>query len=527
MWRVVETDFLVVGSGLAGLTFSLNAADPFQVIVITAGKINECNSYRAQGGIAVPQDLEGDLRSHLEDTLRAGAGLSERKAVEVLLRGGREALRFLEGVGVSFDRNPEGDYSLGREGAHSRNRILHVGGDRTGKGMMEKMMAAVLSHPKIEVLEETRALDLVLRKGRVIGAVVQAAGKDPFLLLAKGVILASGGIGHLYPYTTNEKGIAGEGMGMAYRAGALLRDMEFIQFHPTALKADESPLPLISEAVRGEGALLLNDRGERFMLQVDERGELASRDIVARAIHREMKEGREVFLDARSVRLFSERFPSITRSLSQHGIHPAHELIPVVPVVHYAMGGVYTDLDGRSSLQGLYAVGEVSSTGVHGANRLASNSLLEAVVFGIRAAKRAREDLLTASAKRLSFGELSLPYSPKELRSASEKADQSVMEEVKRVMWENVGLERDEKGLRNAKELLRLLQKRLPPLPTPVGHSVTTALLIVEGALMRRESRGSHYRSDFPGQEKEAYHLYQGGNHESLMDRKRIASFSN
>lgn len=528
MWRIEETDILVIGSGLAGLLFSLKAADPYRVTVLSKGNITSSNSFRAQGGIATPRDMDEDLHSHLKDTLVAGAGLSEREAVFTLLAESHTAIRFLEGIGVSFDRGEDGRYRLGREGAHSRPRILHVGGDQTGRGVTEKAIEAVLQHPFITVLEKREAIQLITVAGRVRGAIVIGQEGLPYIIAAKIVVLASGGAGHLYPYTTNEPGIAGEGIGMAYRAGALLRDMEFIQFHPTALRAEESPLPLISEAVRGEGGLLVNDRGERFMLQVDGRGELAPRDIVAREIYREKQAGREVFLDGRGIPSFADRFPTITRLCMKNGIDPQHDLIPVVPAVHYMMGGVVTDLQGRSTLNGLYAVGEVGSTGVHGANRLASNSLLEAVVFSLKAAEACRRELsrLTLEPLKPKTPSLQPPYSPEELLRLKPSHEERIRDAMKEVMWEKAGIIRDERGLLEAKELLLLLYGGLPPVPTAIGNSLTAALLIVEGALRRRESRGAHFRRDYPEKEREAVHLYQGGDHESFMDRRGITAVS-
>lgn len=528
MWHVEETDLIVIGNGLAGLSFSLMAADPYKITIIGKGSLMECNSHRAQGGIAVPLDLRGDLQAHLEDTLVAGAGLSERASVQALLDKSHEAVRFLEEKGVLFDRDEGGRYRLGREGAHSRNRILHVGGDQTGKGIMVKLIEEVTRHPMIRVLEGTTALRLIGNDGRINGAVVERTGELPFILTGKAVVLAAGGLGDLYPYTTNEKGIAGEGMGIAYQAGAILRDMEFIQFHPTALNVPERPLPLISEAVRGEGGILLNDRGERFMEAVDERKELAPRDIVARAIDSQLKNGRKVFLDGRSIPSFADRFPTVTESCRRYGIDPEREMIPVVPAAHYAMGGVYTDLEGKSSLPGLYAIGEASSTGVHGANRLASNSLLEAVVYGLRAAESVRKELKELSSlpykayRRVS----ALPFTPREILDQKPPREAQMREAIREVMWAKAGINRDEKGLLEAKSLLFLIQRGLPSVPTAIGNSLIAALLIVEGALRRRESRGAHYRTDYPEKSGNPYHLYQGGDHEPTVDRRSLKAIS-
>ncbi|MBB5702311.1 L-aspartate oxidase [Ochrobactrum daejeonense] len=466
-----DNPVMVVGSGLAGLMTALTLA-PLPVLLVTAGGLGLSGSSElAQGGIAASIAADDNAVLHLADTLAAGDGLCDAGVAAGIIEAGPEIIAALEAHGVRFDRKADGSYALGLEAAHSRHRIAHVDGDATGAGIMRALTAKVRATPSITVMENTRALRLMNRDGRVVGAVLENYGP----VAARAVVLATGGIGGLYTATTTPLGNLGQGAALAGRAGAVLADMEFVQFHPTALAVSAPRLPLVSEAVRGEGAILVNDCGERFMADIPGR-ELASRDVVARAIGAEIARGRQVFLDARAALgpRFASRFPGIDGLCRQHGIDPSHDLIPVRPATHYHMGGVATDGDGRTSLSGLWAVGEAACTGLHGANRLASNSLLEAAVMGLRAGRSIADEPFVPVTH---LSPVSLPHmtDPAAVRST-----------VSRYL----GLLRDEEGLRSAiAALLPLAQD---------GDAAAVALVVAVAAFERRETRGSHARTDFP-----------------------------
>jgi L-aspartate oxidase len=382
---------VVVGAGLAGLFTALKLA-PLPVTVISAARFGEgASSLWAQGGIAAAL-AEGDTaEAHAADTIAAGAGIVDEKIALLMAREARERIEDLLFYGVPFDKDLEGRLALGREAAHGRSRILHVKGDTAGRAIMHALTEAVRKTPSITVLERLAARDLLLRERSVAG-IELAPADDPrargFILPASAVMLATGGAGQLYSVTTNPREARGEGIAIAARAGAIIADAEFVQFHPTAINIGRDPAPLATEALRGEGALLINARGERFMRAVHDDAELAPRDVVARAVYREVMSGRGAFLDCRALgNTLVEHFPTVVAAARTAGIDPVREPIPVAPAAHYHMGGILTDASGRSTVDGLWACGEVASTGAHGANRLASNSLLEAVVFGARVAK--------------------------------------------------------------------------------------------------------------------------------------------
>ncbi|MEP6733427.1 MAG: FAD-binding protein, partial [bacterium] len=378
---------------------------------------------------------------------------------------------------------------LGREAAHSTNRIVHAHGDQTGAEVARTLIARVRKSKRITVLERTRVLELIISRGACIGVRASVAGRA-VEIIADASVLATGGCGQVYRYTTNPEVATGDGYAIAHRAGVTLADMEFVQFHPTALDTPENPLALISEAVRGEGATLVNDRGVRFMQKVHANAELAPRDVVARAIFREQKRHR-VYLDARKLgRGFTKRFPGIFALCRARGIDPRKDLIPVTPAAHYMMGGVVTDLNGRSNMPRLYAVGEVARTGVHGANRLASNSLLEGLVFAERVARD-----LAGVAPLVRLPVVKRWTVPK---LTDRGAAQVAADRVREVMWLHAGIARTAKGLRMAMVELAEIEERLPEGATEELNLVQTAQRIVEGAMRRKESRGGHYRSDFP-----------------------------
>ncbi len=490
----IRTRFLVVGSGIAGLQTAWRASDHGEVYVLTKRTLKDSATAYAQGGIAAALGAGDSTELHRQDTLAAGAALCDAAAVEVLVAEGPDRVRELASAGAQFDKDPTGRFTLGKEAAHSRKRIVHAKGDQTGAEVARTLIHRVTERANITVLETARVLDLVVQDGRCCGVRANVAGKA-VEIIADATVLAAGGSGQLYRYTTNPLVATGDGYAIAHRAGATLADMEFVQFHPTALETPENPLALISEAVRGEGAVLVNDRGKRFMSKRHKLAELAPRDIVAREIFREQMGGSRVWLDAtKQSRSFARRFPGILKLCLARGIDPRRDLIPVTPAAHYMMGGVVTDLAGRSSLERLYACGEVSRTGVHGANRLASNSLLEGLVFAERVARDAvNQPKLRKVPRRADW---KVPT----LRDRG--AAQVAADEIRRLMWEHAGIDRDAKGLRTAARALEGIRARLAAGATEEINMVETALLIVESALLRRESRGGHFRSDFPKPKK-------------------------
>ena len=491
----LRTRFLVIGSGVAGLHTAWRASEQGEVFVLTKRSLFDSATAYAQGGIAAALGAGDSPELHRKDTLAAGAALCDAAAVEVLVAEGPQRVRELASMGAKFDvDSATGRLSLGKEAAHSRKRIVHAHGDQTGHEVARALIERVRSTPQITVLERARALDLIVAGGRCVGVKASISGRA-VEIIADATVIATGGSGQLYRYTTNPDVATGDGYAIAHRAGVTLADMEFVQFHPTALNTPENPLQLISEAVRGEGAILVTDRGQRFMTRRHRSAELAPRDIVAREIFREQQAGNAVFLDARKIgRSFARRFPGIYHICLARGIDPRKDKIPVTPAAHYMMGGIVTDLAGRSSLERLYACGEVSCTGVHGANRLASNSLLEGLVF----AERVARDMV--SMPKLVRAPRVAPWTvpPLQDRGAAQVAADSIRE----LMWNDAGIHRTAKGLRHCIDQLGGIASRLPPGATEERNMVDTALLIAEAALMRKESRGGHFRSDFPREKR-------------------------
>jgi L-aspartate oxidase len=460
------------------------------VVVLTKRSLFDSATAYAQGGIAAALGAGDSPELHRKDTLAAGAALCDAAAVEVLVEEGPARVKELHTAGADFDLEPGGKFKLGKEAAHSRRRIVHAHGDQTGAEVARTLIERVRETPSIQVFEKTRVLDLIVSRGVCHGIRATRAGK-PIEIIADATVLATGGCGQVYRYTTNPQVATGDGYAIAHRAGVTLADMEFVQFHPTALETSENPLALISEAVRGEGAILVDDRGNRFMVKRHRLAELAPRDVVAREIYRERQKGSRVYLDARKLgRSFRTRFPGIFALCKARGIDPSKDLIPVIPAAHYMMGGIVTDLAGRSSMDRLYACGEVSRTGVHGANRLASNSLLEGLVFAERVARDMIAQPKLAGAPRKKDWEAPVLKD----RGAAQVAADS----VRRVMWDYVGIDRSAKGLRDGLEHLADIETRLPAGATEEANMIDTARWIARAALMRKESRGGHYRSDFP-----------------------------
>ena len=489
MPSLVRTRFLVVGSGVAGLHTAWRASVGADVMVLTKRSLFDSATAYAQGGIAAALGAGDSPKLHWQDTLAAGAALADEKAVRVLVEEGPARVRELQVAGAEFDLTPNGALKLGREAAHSRRRIVHSHGDRTGAEVARILVERVRESKRTTVLERARVLELIVEEGRCAGVRASVAG-EAVEIRADATVLATGGCGQVYRYTTNPVVATGDGYAIAHRAGVKLADMEFVQFHPTALDTPENPLALVSEAVRGEGATLLNGKRRRFMHQRHRLAELAPRDVVAREIFSERQATGQVFLDARSIESFDERFPGITALCTARGIDPRKDLIPVTPAAHYMMGGIITDLAGRSRLQNLYACGEVSCTGVHGANRLASNSLLEGLVFAERIARDLEK--VPASAVIRKAGRWSVPRLPD--RGAAQVAADS----IRALMWEKSGIDRNARGLRECLEQLNDVHDRLPPGATEELNLCETAILIAQSALARKESRGGHHRSDFP-----------------------------
>jgi L-aspartate oxidase len=499
-----STDFLIIGAGIAGLRAAITLAAFGRVLVVTKEALGESNTQYAQGGIAVAISGAEDVALHLEDTLAAGDGLVNPLAARVLVEEGPARVEELLRWDTHFDRYAAGEHAgelmLTREGAHSRNRILHANGDATGREIGRALLAHASATPGITLLPWTLLTDLLTVDVRVSGARLLDENGELRTVQARAVLLASGGAGQVYSDTTNPAVATGDGIAAAHAAGAELADMEFYQFHPTALSLPGVPRFLLSEALRGEGAWLVNAAGERFMERYHPLLELAPRDVVARAITREGTGGKPVYLDMRHVTGIDPdaRFPGISAFLHQHGLDLARNLIPVRPAAHYLMGGVRTDVDGRTSLPGLYAAGEVACTGVHGANRLASNSLLEGLVFGARAAESMRSE--SYAPVRAGSVEASLPLR----KETSLPPVEESIERLQQQMWEHAGLLRDAALLQSID--ISAAESYVNASPSSQwrrreyeGRSLArVARAIVVSALAREESRGAHFRNDFP-----------------------------
>ena len=500
---VPEADFLVIGSGVAGLRAALDLCREGRVIVLTKGHPLQSNSSFAQGGVAVALSEEDDVAIHLTDTVKAGHGLCRREAVRVLVGEGPERIQELIRWGAKFDK-AGGKFAFAREAAHSRSRILRARGDATGNEMVRVLIAQASRQKTIQRLDYHFTVDLVVEDGRCCGAVVLNENSgEQFVLPAKAVVLSSGGAGQIFARTTNPSNATGDGMAMALRAGAELQDMEFVQFHPTSLYLPSSPPFLLSEAMRGEGGLLRNNKGESFMQRYHPLGVLAPRDIVARAIWAEMAatRARHVYLDVTHLGadFVKRRFPTIYATCLRHDIDITEEWIPVSPSAHYMMGGVSTDLDGTTTLPGLFAAGEVACSGVHGANRLASNSLLEGLVFGMRAggaaiawASRCPQIDVTHHADQLRRRRLERLDDAEKLRSS-----------LRRMMWGQVGLIRSRESLIRATAQLARWEQMVSRsfagrADLEVKNMVQVAHCVADAALWRENSVGAHYRSDFP-----------------------------
>ncbi|GAB4406745.1 MAG: L-aspartate oxidase [Bryobacter sp.] len=496
----ITVDSLVVGAGVAGLRAAIGLARRGSVLVVAKDTIEESSTEYAQGGIAVALSDDDNFTLHEQDTYLAGDGLCDEAAVETLVREGPRAIEELIDWGAKFDQE-NGHFQMAREGAHSRSRVLHAGGDSTGKEILRTLYEHAGMEENLRFQSFAAVTDLLLEEGRVVGAMAwDRKAKRHVRIRAGGVLLATGGAGQVFRNTTNPPVVTGDGIGMAYRAGAEISDIEFVQFHPTALFIPGRPRFLLSEALRGEGAYLRNASGERFMHRYHAMEELAPRDVVSRSIVAEMRAtgATHVWLDLRHKdgAWIAQRFPRIFQTALEFGIDLRNEMAPVHPAAHYLMGGVRTDLYGATSVPGLYAAGEVACTGVHGANRLASNSLLEGIVYGRRAGEAMAETLLPPQGDASTFGEEQFPRISRE--------------ELQDLAWEGCGIIRNAKGL--AEVLDKIDSSGRVVLAEPKrrdyeNRNIATVLrLIAKAALAREESRGGHYREDFPAKAPAALH---------------------
>jgi L-aspartate oxidase len=502
--QVLSTDFLILGAGVAGLRAALELSRHGHVIMVAKGGPQDNNSFYAQGGVAVALSEGDDVDLHFTDTVKAGHQLGSRPATKTLVEEGPSRIHELIEWGAKFD-TVEGRLTFAKEGAHSRDRVLRAGGDATGSEMIRALRTKAQRLKNLKWLGHHFGVELLLQDGRCCGAVVldEQQGQCQ-TILASAVLLVTGGAGQIYARTTNPASATGDGIAMAFRAGAILEDMEFVQFHPTSLYLPSSPPFLLSEALRGEGGILRNNRCERFMKQYDRKQELAPRDIVSRAIWAEMQKtkARHVYLDVTHLgaTFLKERFPTIYSTCLRYDIDISEEWIPVSPGAHYFMGGVKTNLDGASNIPGLFAAGEAACSGVHGANRLASNSLLEGLVFGLRAAEAAVHYAKSYSPPDSSPHPFRRKHSA---RTMSELDVEKLRNSLRRLMWTKVGLIRTGDSLQKALEQLQQWSRKLKMLPfnrtgLETQNMVQVGLCVAEAALWRTNSLGAHYRQDIP-----------------------------
>ncbi|WP_449540191.1 L-aspartate oxidase [Ferdinandcohnia sp. Marseille-Q9671] len=490
-----NNDVVIIGSGISALTAAYRLHSDKNVIILTKSNMTNSNSILAQGGVAASIGQDDSWHSHFTDTMTAGCHHNSEEAVETLVKNGPSYMFELISKGMKFDTDSEQNLLLGKEGAHSTRRILHAGGDATGRALVLHMLEQIKN--RVQVIENHTAIDLLLNKNRCNGVLVKTQQGTVKPFFAEHTILATGGYSGLYSFTSNDKTITGDGLAMAYRAGAELSDLEFIQFHPTLLHINGKVCGLVSEAVRGEGAILVDGDGTPIMKGIHPLQDLAPRDVVSRTAYNTILEGKNIFLDISMIDDFESRFPTITNLCRANGIETSHGLIPVIPGAHFSMGGIKTNEKGRTSIPGLYAVGEVACTGVHGANRLASNSLLEGIVFGNLLA----EDILT---------NLSVEEAPSfhltEAASRHTSIHLPTKAQIQHMMMENVGIVRNKERLQHALTFFECYKQKLDGVSPEilsieqieVLNMITVGWLITGSALLRTESRGGHFREDFP-----------------------------
>ena len=488
----IKADVAIIGGGVAGLSAALGLSDK-RVVVLTKSEFGRGGSTPiAQGGIACAMGKDDTPALHAVDTLIAGDGLSISAVVDLLTKEGPAQIRKLIDVGAQFDRDENGELDFGREAAHSRRRILHANGDSTGAEVERALVAAVKKANNISIIEDCYVVDL-LRNGEQISGVygIINGTKSVICVDAPAVVLACGGIGRIYQYTTNPVESVGDGLAIAARVGAVLSDVEFVQFHPTALNTCVDPLPLLTEALRGEGAVLVAD-GKRFMLDIHKDAELAPRDVVARGIWAQQQKGLKVFLDARNIgEEFPQKFPTVFGFCQQAGIDPRKDLLPVSPAAHYHMGGVSVDKNGRTTCPGLWACGEVSATGVHGANRLASNSLLEGLVFGARVSR----DILASTDWSHFMSNEDAKFTIRPTFITDNEIPLANL--LRKTMWDDVGVVRNEDSMKHALNVFDEISEKSPE-SLMLHNMIDAARIITQAALQRKESRGGHYRTDYP-----------------------------
>ncbi len=508
------TDFLIIGSGIAGLCYALQVAAHGNVVIVTKKHSAESNTNYAQGGIAAVMSGHDSFESHIADTLNCGAGICEPEIVEIVVKEGPQRIRELVSMGARFSQDTHG-FHLGKEGGHSNNRIVHTQ-DTTGREIERALLNQVKKHPNINILEYRYVIDLIISDGKCTGVLALTdATSDMIHIYAKSTLLASGGSGQIYMHTTNPKIATGDGVAMAYRAGAKIANMEFFQFHPTALyNPDHEPF-LISEAIRGAGGILVNHAGKRFMPQYHPKAELAPRDVVARAIDEQLKNNGEkfVWLDISNIdqQTLLQQFPNISATCNKYGIDITKQPIPVVPAAHYQCGGVMVDKYARTNIEGLFACGEVAYTGLHGANRLASNSLLEALVFSHHAANTAIEYIKTATiccnSKTANIQPQANKNYIKRYTANKKQSLEQIRLKLRQLMWEQVGIVRCMDRLSSAHKAVTNLAKEIKEYQNDIApdtnyhelyNMVTVSKIIIESAITRKESRGLHYMQDFP-----------------------------
>jgi L-aspartate oxidase len=529
--EIIEVDFVVVGSGVAGLRTAIElGAAGAKVLVLAKSKLTDSATEWAQGGIAAALSDEDEISLHEQDTLKAGDGLCNPEAVRVLVEEGPSYILELIDWGTQFDRSGT-RLAFTREGAHSRSRILHAQGDSTGREIARALLARARTLPSIRFHTHAVTTDLLQEDGRVTGLrFLDESSRSVCRVHARAVALATGGLGQAYPETTNPPVATGDGMAIAYESGAVLSDLEFVQFHPTALAVKGAPRFLLSEALRGEGGVLRNSELDRFMKRYNEAGELAPRDVVSRAIVAEMGRTKSnfVYLDMTDLKAdyVQQRFPRIYSTCQSYGVDITSDLIPVRPAAHYAMGGVKTDLHGRATLTGLYAAGETAATGVHGANRLASNSLLEGLVFGARTGKAMLAEAPAGKAQKSAARKATPPSgeNPGPTPAGENPPAEGALHQIQTILWKEVGIMRDGRDLANAVEQLAALEVSRPDPAERHAlelHNIwTLARLMARSALAREESRGGHYRTDFPYRDDEKFQKH------SLVSRGSKVSFA-